>query len=307
MPLVSAIIPAYNGASRYLDQAIASILAQTHRDFELIVVDDASTDDTARLVLRFPQVRYLRQADNRGQSATRNEGARLAQGTFLAFLDQDDLWESSFLEETVPALRAAPDAAVVHCDGYQVNEQNEILEYDGAMKQTTSITQILRGGHDVATSGSLFRKTCFDAVGGYDEQLPVWEDIDLAIRLYQRFRLLHLPKPLYRHRLYARNASRDIPSERALLGRHRFLEKHASACQPGTATADAIALDWAHYYGDLGKHYLEAGRIEDARRAFRLSLQQAPFNHKALLRLLRSYLPSTALNRTKPSGHMEQL
>lgn len=303
MPLVSAIIPAYNGASRYLEQAICSVLAQTYQDCELIVVDDASTDDTARLVLRFPQVRYWRRADNGGQSAARNDGARLAQGTYLAFLDQDDLWEPSLLDETIPLLQTDPDAAVVHCDGHQVNERNEILEYDGAMKHTGSITQILRGGHDIATSGSLFRKACFDAVGGYDEQLPIWEDIDLAIRLYQRFRLLHLPKPLYRHRLYTRNVSRDIPSERALLGRQRFLEKHAPACHLGTAAAAALEQDWAHYYGDLGKHHLAAGRIEDARRAFRLSLRHAPFNHKVLLRFLRSYLLRRPSGQAAPSQH----
>lgn len=301
MPIASAIIPAYNGTSRYLEQAIASVLAQSYHDCELIVVDDASTDETARLVLRFPQVRYFRRADNGGQAAARNDGARLAQGIYLAFLDQDDLWEPTLLEETIPMLQASPDAAVVHCDGYQVNEQSQILEYDGAMKQTNSITQILRGGHDVATSGSLFRKACFDAVGGYDEQLPVWEDIDLAVRLYQRFPLLHLPKPLYRHRLYAHNVSRGIPSERALLGRQRFLEKHAPACHPGTAAAAALNQDWAHYYGDLGKHHLEAGRIEEARRAFRLSLRQSPLNHKVMLRLLRSYVTRSFNPRRHPS------
>lgn len=290
MPLVSAIIPVYNGASRYLEQAIGSVLAQTYQNCELIVIDDASTDDTARLVLRFSQVRYFRRADNGGQAAARNDGARLAQGTYLAFLDQDDLWEPSLLEETVPLLQAHADAAVVHCDGYQVSEQNEILEYDGAMKHMRSITQILRGGHDVATSGSLFRKVCFDAVGGYDERLPIWEDIDLAVRLYQQFRLLHLPKPFYRHRLYTRNVSRDIPSERALMGRRRFLEKHEPACPPGTPESRAIRRDWAFYYSDLGKALLRTGNTGEARRAFFLALQYHPFSQKILLRGVRSLL-----------------
>ncbi len=227
MAKVSVIIPAFNGVSRYLEQAIRSVLEQTYRDFELIVVDDASTDDTARLVLRFPQARYFKRAENGGQAAARNDGARLAQGEYLAFLDQDDLWEPFLLDETVTRLQGVPEAAAVHCDGYQVNEQNEVLEYDGAMKHTASITQMLRGGHDLATSGSLFRKACFDAVGGYDQQLAIWEDIDLAIRLYERYSIIHLAKPLYRHRLYAHNASQDIPSERALSGRRRFLERHA--------------------------------------------------------------------------------
>jgi glycosyltransferase involved in cell wall biosynthesis len=301
MPTVSVVIPAYNGVSRYLDEAIQGVLAQTFQAFELIVVDDASTDDTARVIQRFPQVRYFRRAANGGQAAARNDGARLAKGEYLAFLDQDDLWEPSMLEETVAVLEADPAAAIVHCDGYQVNERNEILEYDGAMKPTASITQILRGGHDVATSGSLFRKACFDAVGGYDEQLPIWEDIDLAIRLYQQNRIVHLPKPLYRHRLYANNASREISSERALRGRQRFLEKHGPSCQPGTSEAQALARDWAHYYGDLGKHFLHAGRIEEGRRAFWRSLRYQPFSHKALLRLLRSYLTRRMPAATVPS------
>ncbi len=289
MPRISVVIPAYNGVSRYLEQAIRSVLAQTVKDFELIVVDDASTDDTARLVLRFPSARYYKRPTNGGQAVARNDGARLAKGEFLAFLDQDDLWEPTFLEETSAVLNAHPETALVHCDGYQVNERNEILEYDAAMKHANSITQMLRGGHDMATSGSLFRKSCFDAVDGYDESLPVWEDIDLAIRLYQRFRIVHLPKPLYRHRLYGRNASRDIPSERALLGRRYFLEKHGPACRPGTPEARALARDWSQYYSDLGKALLQAGQTKEARRALWQAVRHDPTNHTVFLRLLRSF------------------
>jgi hypothetical protein len=195
------------------------------------------------------------------------------------------------LEVTLLLLSAHPDAAVVHCDGHQVDERNAVLHYDAAMKHAASITQLLRRGHDVATSGSLFRKSCFDAVGGYDERLPVWEDIDLAVRLAQRHALLHLAKPLYRHRLYARNASRDIPSSRALLGRRRFLEKHGPSCRPGTPEAKALRRDWAHYYSDCGKQHLQADRPKEARQAFRLALAHRPFDHKTLLRLLRACLP----------------
>ena len=305
MPLVTTIIPAYNGASRYLDQAIQSVLAQTCRDLELIVVDDGSTDETERVVLRYPQARYVRRATNGGQAAARNDGARLATGVFLAFLDQDDLWKPTFLEETVSILQSHANAAVVHCDGHQVNEAGEILEYDGAMKHTRSITQILRGGHDVATSGSLFRKASFDAVGGYDDQLFVWEDIDLAIRLFQQYEIFHHPHPLYSHRLYAHNASREIPSERALIGRRRFMEKHSASCKPHTPEAQALKLDWAQYFGDLGKSHLKMGQIRDARLAFWRAVQYQPFNHKAILRLLRSYLSriramQTALPRSAP-------
>lgn len=290
MPIVSAVIPSYNGVTRYLDQAVESVLNQTYRNLELIVVDDASTDDTQQLVGRYSDVRFIRRSKNEGQAAARNEGARHANGRFLAFLDQDDLWKPTFLEDMLPILEGHPDAAVVHCDGYQINASGDILEYDAAMKHTCTITQMLRGGHDVATSGSLFRKTSFDAIGGYDEELAVWEDIDLAIRLFQRFTVVHHPHPLYCHRLYGHNASRDIPSERALLGRRRFLEKYAPSCKPGTSLEKALKRDWAQYYGDLGKHCLRQGNREASRAAFRqaLSFQK---DHKALLRLIRSYLP----------------
>lgn len=301
--MITAIIPAYNGVSRYLEQAIRSVLAQHYQAVELIIVDDASTDDTAHLVGQFPKVRYVRRAVNGGQAAARNEGARLAEGEFLAFLDQDDLWEPTFLQEMMAEALARPDAAVIHADGFQINESNQILEYDAAMKHMASITQMLRGGHDVATSGSLFRKACFDAVGGYDEQLSIWEDIDLAIRLYQRFPVIHLPKPLYRHRLYGHNASRDIPSERALLGRRRFLEKHEAACPPGIELARALRSDWSRYYGDLGKYHVAAGRIQEARQAFRQALHCRPFNRKIVLRLLGSYLQWLLTRKTDPLSH----
>jgi glycosyltransferase involved in cell wall biosynthesis len=286
---VSIVIPAYNGTSRYLEPAIRSVLAQTYRDYEIIVVDDASTDGTGQLVQMIPQVRYVRRNQNGGQAAARNTGAQLAQGRYLAFLDQDDLWEPAFLEETLAALEPSTETALVHCDGYQVDEQNRVLEYDAAMKHTGSITQLLRGGHDVATSGSLFRKSDFDAVGGYDARLSIWEDMDLAIRLYRPARFIHLAKPLYRHRLYGHNASRNIPSQRALEGRRRFLEKHAPSCHAGTAEAEALSNEWAIYHADLGKHYLRTHAHQQAREAFRRSLRLQPLNVKTWSRLIRSY------------------
>jgi len=288
MSRITVVIPAYNGVRRYLAKALDSVLAQTHREVDVIVVDDASEDDTADLVRRY-SVRYVRHPVNRGQAAARNEGARHASTDFLAFLDQDDLWEPTFLEETHAALIRNPEAAIVHTDGYQVSEGNEILHYDAAMKWAPTITQLLRGGHDAATSGSLFRKRCFDALAGYDESLPIWEDIDLAIRVYQRYPVVHLPKPLYRHRLYGHNASRDIPSERALLGRQRFLNKYAMVCGPGTREARVLRADWARYYADLGKHHLRQRRVTQAREALRLSVSHAPWNPKAWLRLARSF------------------
>ena len=139
--MVSAIIPAFNGVARYLEQAIRSALAQTYRDIELIVVDDASTDDTGQLVLHIQQARYIRRAENGGQAAARNDGARMANGEFLAFLDQDGVWEPTFMEESVAAATSQPDTALVHAvrkPAEQLGEQQDpMLQRDSLDSCTT--------------------------------------------------------------------------------------------------------------------------------------------------------------------------
>ena len=291
MPLVSAIIPIYNGTSRYMLDAIQSVLNQTFQDFELIVVDDASEDNPSAVIPTGPNIIFYRREVNGGQAAARNSGAQLAQGQFLSFLDQDDLWEPQFLEETLTILNQHPQTALVHTDGYKVDESNHIFEYDSAIKHYPTITQILRNGHDTATNGSLLRRSYFSQVDGYDERLTIWEDIDLGIRLAQRFPLMHLPKPLYRHRHYGHNISRNIPSPRALQARKYFLQKHAPLCQPGTAAAKALRNDWAQYYSDKGKWHLAQGEKNLARSCLRESLGFHLFSRKTLLRFLRSYIP----------------
>ena len=105
--LVSVVIPVYNG-ERFLAQAIESVLGQTWREVEVIVVDDGSSDHSGEIARRFAPVRCLRQ-DNAGQAAARNRGAAAATGRFLAFLDADDLWLADKLERQLTAFRSAPD------------------------------------------------------------------------------------------------------------------------------------------------------------------------------------------------------
>jgi len=291
MPKVSVIIPAYNGATRYLREAIESVRNQTMQDFELIIVDDASQDDTSKCIPNSHNIHYFRKAVNEGQASARNTGASMAQGDYVAFLDQDDLWEPNFLEVTLQVFNDFPKTGLVHTDGFQIDEQNHILEYDSAMKSTKSICQLLRFGHDTATSGSLIRKVLFDRIEGFDSRLTIWEDIDFGIRFAQSFSLYHLPTPLYRHRLYNHNASRGIPSGSALLARKLFLEKHAPLCPPNTFLDHALSRDWAQYFSDSGKYHLARNEGSQARHSFFLALKYYPYSAKTILRYLRSCIP----------------
>lgn len=290
-PRISVVVPAFNGQFRYLTEAIQSILDQTCTDFELIIVDDASTDQTHDIIPSHPRITYFRRDQNGGQATARNDGAKLAKGEFLAFLDQDDLWEPTFLEETLPILQAMADTAAVHTDGYNVNSKNEIVGYNRTIQRTDDVTVHLTKGHALHPCGSLFRKTHFDKVKGYDEKMMIWEDRDLQIRLSQKYPLHHIPKPLYRHRVYTHNVSLTIPLEKSLSARKYFLEKHAPACQQEPHLKNTLASEWAMLHSDMGKYYLSQNQRKKARQCFRQSLWYSPFSRRTLLRYLRSFVP----------------
>ena len=136
-PLVSIIIPTFN-RSEYLPRAIDSVLKQTFKDFELIVVDDGSTDKTSQLLDSFndPRIKHEFQP-NRGVSSARNRGIRNSNGIFLSFLDSDDEWMPSKLEKQLEALEDNPDYMIVHTDemwfrnGQRINQKNKHRKYGG--------------------------------------------------------------------------------------------------------------------------------------------------------------------------------
>ncbi len=314
MPLVSVIIPTCNGRARFVDQALASVAAQTFRDFELIIVDDASTDGTLESIQdMMPQIMaaspdtpiiYAQRAINGGPSAARNDGAERASGEFLAFLDQDDLWAPTFLEETSQRLQAmGEDTAILSVDGYQINANKNIVCY---LKNRETNIQYkyhsilsLSNGYKVPIQGSLLRKDAFETIKGFDEHLRIWEDRDFVIRLTQHYRVASIAKPLYSLRRYglARgdgggSACANTKSELAYASRKYFLEKHAPICRQDPLLTKALQYEWAMLYSDMGKYHLSHNQRKTARSLFRQSLRSFPFSRRTWLRFLRSCLPS---------------
>lgn len=196
-PLVSVILPTFDRADR-VGQAIASVRAQTYEAFELLVVDDASTDDTAARVAAIAdrRVRLLRQPENRGVAAARNRGIAEASGALIAFLDSDDAWAPTKLERQVALARRRPDRVGLFYTGLHVRE-------DGATKTWTPHA---RGAvwremlHDnlvhFGTSSVLLRREALEAVGGFDESLPAIEDHELWTRIARFYEIDFVPDPL---------------------------------------------------------------------------------------------------------------
>jgi GT2 family glycosyltransferase len=181
MPKVSVIIPTHN-RRELVREAIASVLAQSFADFELIVVDDGSEDETAEVVQEFAGVRYAWQP-NRGVSAARNYGVSLSTGELIAFLDSDDVWQPQKLERQVRFFTKHPDAQICQTEeiwlrnGVRVNPHHKHRKAGGDIF-ARSLELCL-----VSPSAVMMRRELFECIGGFDENLPACEDYDLWLRI----------------------------------------------------------------------------------------------------------------------------
>jgi len=194
-PLVSVIIPTYN-RGWIIKEAIDSVLAQDFIDFELIVVDDGSTDNTSEILDSYSDdITVLRQ-NNKGVSAARNRGLSEASGRFIAFLDSDDLWLSKKLSSQVDFFNSNPDALICQTEeiwvrnGVRANPKKRHKKPWGMIFEP-SLALCL-----VSPSAVMIRRSLFDEIGVFDETLPACEDYDLWLRISCRYPVFLIDMPL---------------------------------------------------------------------------------------------------------------
>jgi glycosyltransferase involved in cell wall biosynthesis len=192
---VSIIIPTYNRA-KLLPEAIDSVLKQTFRDLELIVVDDGSTDETAQILQDYDSnIQVIRQ-HNQGVSAARNRGILHADGELIAFLDSDDLWKPRKLKVQVEYMRAHPEVMICQTEeiwmrrGARVNPGKKHKKYSGWFFENMLPLCI------VSPSAVIMRRELFAHVGMFDESLPVCEDYDLWLRVGLYYPIMLIEEPL---------------------------------------------------------------------------------------------------------------
>jgi glycosyltransferase involved in cell wall biosynthesis len=192
---ISVIIPTYN-RRQMLERALTSIINQTRPADEILCIDDGSTDGTEHMVReKFPQVRYYRQF-NRGISAARNSGIKLAQGAWLGFLDSDDTWHPDKLALQLKVFIQTPGVEICHTNeiwirnGRRVNPKNIHRKYGGYIYEKCLPLCV------ISPSSVMIHHSVFNKIGLFDESLPVCEDYDLWLRICAQYPVLYLEEPL---------------------------------------------------------------------------------------------------------------
>jgi glycosyltransferase involved in cell wall biosynthesis len=223
VPTVSVIIPTHNRRAM-LEEAIASVLAQTLCDFELLVVDDGSDDGTHRWVSTLADERIISLWQRqRGVAAARNLGVAESHAPLIAFLDSDDLWLPRKLAVQVEHFEAHPEVSICQTEetwvrnGKRVNAATKHRKHSGWIFRECLPLCI------ISPSAVMLRREAFDALGGFDEELPACEDYDLWLRAALRYEIATLPEPL----IVKRGGHEDQLSQQWGLDRYRIraLEK----------------------------------------------------------------------------------
>ena len=194
-PLVSIIVPTFNRA-QLVKEAISSVLNQTYRNFEIIVIDDNSTDNTAELISKINDGRiyYFRLKKNQGAPAARNLGLKKASGQLIAFLDSDDQWVSKKLEKQIALFEREQQIGLVYTGIKFINSQFERILVPKVRGDISK--SILKKNYVGPTSSVVIKKALIDEVGGFDVTLPSCQDWDLFIRIGQVCEIDYIAEPL---------------------------------------------------------------------------------------------------------------
>lgn len=272
MSLVSAIVPVYNGEN-FIAATIESILAQTYCDIEIIVIDDGSTDNTPTILNQYKEQITVCRQDNSGVGAARNQGAKIAQGEFLAFIDADDLWEP---DKTRIQLFEIGDAALSYTDRINFGTLGQLsaVKSDASILRDGSIFEsLLREGNFITLSSVIVSKSIFDSIGGFNECLSLSgvEDWHLWLRLTKSHKVKATREPLVRYRVHAGGISKNIAAM------YRAQERVLDEILTGS-TKQLVNSARAYSASTSAWFAANAGDFSLARRLYLKSLKRNPSN-----------------------------
>ncbi len=288
-PAVSVVVPTYNRGD-VLSRAIDSVLDQTFQDFEIVVVDDGSTDDTAQVVTTYDdeRVRYVAHDDNQGQNAARNTGIGMAEGRYVSYLDSDDELLPTHLERVVTVLESLPGefgGVIVGAEDESDGDLRTREVYEGEV-----VREDLLSGHMYEGIGGLstltFKADVIDDVGLHDPTITKCTDWDFYVQLASEYSLYGINETLVRRHL--RHDSVSLNAENVVDGERALLAKHGDA------------LDG--YNRSLRRHNIAMARaalgdMDGTRRELVRSIREYPYETTYYVNLIFALFGSTIFNR----------
>lgn len=293
--LVSVVIPTYNRA-RTIRRAVMSVLSQSYENLELLVVDDASVDETVDILqsINDPRLRILKQARNGGASAARAAGIAAAQGELIAFQDSDDYWLPDKLESQMRALAELPDdyVAVFHCmiiygcdvesGKTRFGERRAFCEpKPGRILADGDMSEAFLWGNFMGPPTVLLKKAAYHAAGGFDRRLRNHNDWDFHIRLSRIGKIKYIDRPL----MIVYNSADGISKiTRASAYSTVMILGKIKRIAPETKALAVVALQ-------VHRHLMLNGKPKLARRYLRKAISVTPTNPKLYLRYLLNLLP----------------
>ena len=278
---VSVIIPTYNRAER-VTRAIDSVLAQTYDSFEIIVIDDYSSDDTAVVVDKYDdsRIRYVKHNENLGACAARNTGIKRSNGQYLAFLDSDDEWDPTKLAKQVSCMEKSPERVGIVYTGYRVQRSNNIElgripTKNGDIHQDQLIKDWVS-----PTSAVMIDRRCFNSVGMFDTDLNARQDYDMWLRLSRKYEFDYVKEPLVTLHIDGEDRiSADVDKG---ISAHKTLLKRISA------ESESLPFVYRHrilasQYFIMARHLQRHGYRRDAVMFFIYSLIKNPVSIRTWL------------------------
>ncbi len=283
MARVTVIIPTHNRAE-FLRSAISSVLEQSFQDFEIIVVDDASSDNTHEVVSSFDdqRIKFIRHKTRKGGSAARNTGIANSKCDYIAFLDDDDEWFPEKLARQIALLLASPPEVGCVYTGYVTVDKSSgktigqiVPGKRGDLSKELLIRNCLGG-----TSSVLLKRECFKKVGMFDETLPSFQDYDLWIRISQEFRFDHIKEPLLKYYVHPKKiwGNPDALGD----GMEIMLVKYGDSA--------AFRKYLSYQYLNLGVSFCYQGSRAAARRSYLQAIRLYPFEIRHYFNLCLSLL-----------------
>jgi glycosyltransferase involved in cell wall biosynthesis len=296
---VSVVIPTFNRRD-YVLGAVNSALGQTTPPREIIVVDDASTDDTEPALTSYIEtdsVRYIRLPRNVGPGGARNAGVQAARCQYVAVLDSDDLWLPNKLERQVSILDSRPDIGLVYgnCLNWDPSKDRQWIRVCNALPEGDVYRLAIFRRLFVSWITVLVRRTCFDDAGLFDESLRRHEDRDLTIRMTRRYRVAAIQDPVAIVRLHSASTPKD-PKDTLPYGEWVRQEKYVIDKVLAEHADDALLLRRlrARYAYVWGSGYIERGARPEALRWLTRSILTWPFDPRPYVRLPLAFLRGRA-------------